>query len=71
MLFRSYLSKAIIESHGGTIGVSSIEGQGATFTFTLPIYAAVSDKLHGADNSNTEIISAGNSWIKNHTKYTG
>lgn len=66
-----YLSKAIIESHGGTIGVSSIEGQGATFTFTLPTYAAVSDKLHGADNSNTEIISAGNSWIKNHTKYTG
>ena len=66
-----YLSKAIIESHGGTIGVSSIEGQGATFTFTLPIYAAVSDKLHDADNSNTEIISAGNSWIKNHTKYTG
>lgn len=66
-----YLSKAIIESHGGTIGVSSIEGQGAIFTFTLPIYAAVSDKLHNADNSNTEIISAGNSWIKNHTKYTG
>ncbi len=30
------ISKALIEEHGGTIGVRSAEGQGATFFFTLP-----------------------------------
>jgi PAS domain S-box-containing protein len=32
-----YLSKALIEAHGGTITVHSVEGQGTTFTVTLPI----------------------------------
>lgn len=30
------ISKALIEEHGGKIGVRSIEGHGATFFFTLP-----------------------------------
>ncbi len=32
------LSKAIVEAHGGQIGVNSQLGQGATFWFTLPEY---------------------------------
>ena len=30
------VTRQIVEAHGGTISVSSEEGHGATFTFTLP-----------------------------------
>jgi signal transduction histidine kinase len=32
-----YLAKEIVDAHGGTISVDSIEGKGATFTVTLPL----------------------------------
>ncbi|HVF52720.1 MAG TPA: HAMP domain-containing sensor histidine kinase [Actinomycetota bacterium] len=31
-----YLTRRLVEAHGGTIAVESTEGEGATFTFTLP-----------------------------------
>jgi two-component system phosphate regulon sensor histidine kinase PhoR/two-component system sensor histidine kinase VicK len=66
-----YISKAIIESHGGTITVRSVEGHGSTFIFTLPIYSTVADKLLASDNKNEAIIENSNGWIKNHAMYRG
>ena len=35
-----YLCQAIVEGHGGTIGVTSIRGQGSIFTIWLPLAAS-------------------------------
>jgi K+-sensing histidine kinase KdpD len=35
-----YISKTIIERHGGAVGVESAPGQGSTFWFTLPLAGA-------------------------------
>lgn len=66
-----YISKGIVESHGGSIGVRSEEGTGSTFTASLPIYSTVADKLKSGDNSNEGLIENGNGWIKNHSMYRG
>jgi nitrogen fixation/metabolism regulation signal transduction histidine kinase len=67
-----YISKAIVESHGGKIGVRSAEGEGSTFTFSLPIYSTVADKLQAGNNSNESLIDRGDgSWIKNHAMFRG
>ncbi len=62
-----YISKVIIESHGGQITASSTEGKGSTFTFSIPTYASVKDKLLANDSSNEGIIENSNGWIKNHS----
>lgn len=66
-----YISKAIIESHGGGMRVRSVEGQGSTFSFTVPTYASVADKLTQTHNSNENLISQGSGWIKNHSMFRG
>ncbi len=63
-----YISKAIVSSHGGQISVSSKENEGSTFSFTIPIYATVADKLAAGNNSNEGIIESSSGWIKNHSK---
>jgi two-component system cell cycle sensor histidine kinase PleC len=39
------ISKGLIEAHGGSISVSSTEGDGTTFTFTLPCAKRGADRL--------------------------
>jgi len=67
-----YICKAIVESHGGTISVRSVEGQGSTFTFSLPIYSTVAEKLKAHHNSNESLIEKSNEgWIRNHGSFRG
>ncbi len=66
-----YISKAIVESHGGRIGLSSTEGEGSIFYFSLPLYSAVAEKLLASGSINDGIIETSNGWIKNHAMYRG
>lgn len=66
-----YIVKAFVESNGGTVSVRSAEGQGSIFSFTLPVYATVAEKLKSSDNSNENLIEHGNGWISNHAMYRG
>lgn len=66
-----YISKAIVESHGGTISVRSKEGEGSTFVVSLPTYASVADKLAATQGSNQGLIRQGSGWIKNHSMFRG
>ncbi|OYW84850.1 hypothetical protein B7Z17_03390, partial [Candidatus Saccharibacteria bacterium 32-49-10] len=64
-----YICKAFVESHGGSISVRSRENEGSTFSFTLPIYATVADKLLEDGQLNQSLVRRGGGWIKNHAMY--
>ena len=66
-----YICKAIVSSHGGIITARSVENEGSTFSFTLPIYDTVADKLKSGDNNNKSLIEHGSGWIRNHSLYRG
>jgi len=63
-----YLSKAIVDAHGGNIWVRSKEGQGSTFGFTILPYAKLADEQKNGDNN--DIVRGAHGWIKNHSLYS-
>lgn len=58
-----YISRTIIEAHGGTISVASTVGKGTTFSFTLPIKSVIAPDDKGEDNA-TNITRGAHGWIK-------
>lgn len=64
-----YISKTIIEAHGGEIWVKTKEGEGSTFGFTIPTYESIASQADSTDNKAIERSAHG--WIKNHTLYRG
>lgn len=50
-----YISKGIIESHGGKIWLESLEGKGATVVFTLPLFSPVRISQTPASFSKTSL----------------
>ena len=64
-----FLSKRIVEAHGGTIWVESKEGEGSTFGFDLPSFESIKGT---SEETNTEaeenIVRSAHGWIKNHGK---
>ncbi len=62
-----YLSKAIVNAHGGNLTVRSKEGEGATFGFTLLPYAKLAEAQKKAGEQ--DITRSAHGWIKNHSLY--
>jgi signal transduction histidine kinase len=63
-----YLSKAIVEAHGGHIWVRSKEGQGSVFGFTVVPYTKLAEEKKTGDNN--DISRGAHGWIKNHSLYS-
>jgi signal transduction histidine kinase len=62
-----YLSKAIVDAHGGNLWVRSKEGEGSSFGFTLMPYAQLAEAQK--QTGDQEITRAAHGWIKNHSLY--
>lgn len=62
-----YLSRAIVQAHGGQIWVNSKVDEGSTFTFTVLPYAKLAEQDKTGDTKG--ISRAAYGWIKNHTYY--
>ncbi|HET7673253.1 MAG TPA: ATP-binding protein [Candidatus Saccharimonadales bacterium] len=60
-----YLSKALVNAHGGNIWVRSKESQGTIFGFTILPYSQLADEDKNGDNKG--IVRSAHGWIKNHS----
>lgn len=62
-----YLSKSIVDAHGGQIWVSSKANEGSTFSFTVLPYAKLAEAGKAGDTSG--VVRGAHGWIKNHSLY--
>lgn len=63
-----YLSKAIVNAHGGDIWVKSKENEGTTVGFTVKPYSMLADELKSGNNKD-DMVRTAHGWIKNHSLY--
>jgi len=59
-----YICKSIMEAHGGSISVESVEGEGSTFTFILPLHTVATNVVK--DDNKRTITRGAHGWIKNN-----
>jgi signal transduction histidine kinase len=61
-----YLVKAIVSAHGGNVWVSSKEGEGSAFGFSLQTYEDLAEEQKQAGEQRA-ITHQAHGWIKNHS----
>lgn len=62
-----YISKAIVNAHGGDIWVKSKEGEGTRVGFTLKAFSQLAEEEKNGNNEG--MVRTAHGWIKNHSLY--